>query len=136
MSLADELKKISEESLSRKAENDEKIISDITSYFKEEITSQGFYEYLKRECSNPKIANMREFAICVELLYYHMQDITKFSVAGGYDFYYQGYIPEDDLKEYILKSIVGLLSNQLKDFGFDVESKKTSYRRYECIIKW
>lgn len=136
MSLADELKKISEESLSRKAENDETIISDITSYFKEEITSQGFYEYLKRECSNPKIANMREFAIGVELLYYHMQDITKISVAGGYDFDYQGYIADEDLKGYILRSIGDILGNQLKDFGFDTKYNRTAKYRIEWIIKW
>lgn len=134
MSLAEELKKLSDETISKKVELEEKIIEEVTSYFKNVFQSKEFYNELKNVCSEPNALLKKKYITYAEVSTKNYSLHTFFTIFH-YEYDCEKTLTED-LRKYILVSVRDMFIRQLIDFGFEVSNDPKSLYRYEIEIFW
>lgn len=134
MSLVDELKTLSNDAISKRVESEEKIIGDVTSYFKNIFESKEFYNELKDVCSEPKSLVEKKYTTYAEVSAKTYSLHTYFTIFH-YEFDCEETLAED-LRQRILKSVRDMFIKQLLDFGFIVKTEARSFYRYEIEMSW
>ena len=134
MKLAEELRKLSDETISKKVELEEKIIEEVTSYFKNIFQSKEFYDELKEVCSEPRPLLEKEYITYAEV------SSRPYSLHTYFTIFHFEYDCEktltEDLRKYILNSIRDIFIKQLLDFGFTASSEAKTLYKYEIEIFW
>ena len=134
MSLAEELKNLSDDIISKKEKCEAKIIEEVTSYFKNIFESKKFYDELKNACSEPRPLLEKEYITYAEVSSRPYSLHTYFTVFH-FEYDCEKTLTED-LRKYILNSIRDMFIKQLLDFGFTASSEAKTLYKYEIEIFW